>query len=672
MEALFLKLVNLSITASWLVLAVLVLRLIFRKAPRWIFCLLWGLVALRLVCPVSLESALSLIPSAETIPANIVTEAAPVIDSGIPVLDQTVNPVISTSLAPVPLASANPLQVVTFVASRVWLAGLAVLLLYSAVSFLLLKRRVRTATLLRDNIRQSEQVRSPFVLGFFRPVIYLPYSVSGGDLEYVLAHEQAHIRRGDHWWKPIGFLILAVYWFNPLMWLAYILLCRDIELACDEKVVADMEQDDRRAYSTALLNCSIRRRSLAASPLAFGEVGVKDRVKSVMNYKKPAFWVIVVALLACAAAAVCFLTVPQKADGKIMIDGVIYYQESTDDVLMPTGSKEIGRFLGNAPDENGNPSDDFYGVNVKEKFVGMPIYKKGTNVYLTSGDGWLVFTCEGIPAPQGGADPYKDLEPAERAAAFLENADMMSYEFTPILMYGTYIVPAMEYTPYNPSNFDFVFDYTDLILGYLHDFDLSALEPLELSDIEAFETNSSVSGLIHVGGARCRVAVWYGQTSVEDEPVNSVLVFTFSDGTMCGFDGGVLGEHVRNISAAIETAGSRRTYALVDTDGPMTVTQLSTGESRASSMFISALVGCVFDNTVLLAQPVKESGGSFDWQLSFEDGATYLFDYDNLLIRTEDGQVFPLGGFEDLSYTDTICACVLNGFDVPHPPLFGS
>ncbi|MGM9606783.1 MAG: M56 family metallopeptidase [Oscillospiraceae bacterium] len=601
MEALFLKLVNLSITASWLVLAVLVLRLIFRKAPRWIFCLLWGLVALRLVCPVSLESTLSLIPSAETIPANIVTEAAPVIDSGIPVLDQAVNPVISTSLAPAPLASANPLQIVTFIASRVWLAGLAALLLYSAVSFLLLKRRMRAATLLRDNIRQSDRTDSPFVLGFFRPVIYLPYSVSGGDLEYVLAHERAHIRRGDHWWKPLGFLILAVYWFNPLMWLAYVLFCRDIELACDEKVIADMEQDDRRAYSTALLNCSIRRRSLAASPLAFGEVGVKDRVKSVMNYKKPAFWIILVALLACAAAAVCFLTVPKDSYPR---------------------TEEI----------------------------------------------------TGIPAPQGGADPYKNLEPAERAAAFLENADMMSYEFTPILMYGTYIVPVMEYTsrtvvlPDQPSG-GYTFDRTDMMLTYLHDFDLSSLEPLDSEKLEAFETNASVSGLIHVGNARCRVAVWYDQKPAEGQDFNTALVFTFSDGIMCGFDGGVQGSGAADIHSAIEIAGDVRTYALTDTDGHLTVTRLSTGESRRSSNYFSAFLACIFDNTVLLAPKAEDPGGQFDWQVSIEGGATYLFDAENLLIQTENGQVYPIGGFEESSegswpMETTIRAAVLNGFDV--------
>lgn len=310
MEAVWLKLVNLSISAGWLVLAVVVLRLVFRKVPRWIFCVLWALVALRLVCPISVESALSLIPSAQTLPPEILDAATPQIHSGIPAVNHAVNPVLGQSMAPAPGASVNPTQVWSFLLAWVWAAGVCVMGLYALVSYWRIKRRVATATLLRENIRQSEYVDSPFVLGLFRPVIYLPYQVEGGDLEYVIAHERAHIRRKDHWWKPLGFALLCTYWFNPLMWVAYVLLCRDIEGACDEKVIREMGLEDRRGYSTALLHCSVRRRSIAACPLAFGEVGVKERVKSVMHYKRPACWLIAAALAACAAAAVCFLTDP--------------------------------------------------------------------------------------------------------------------------------------------------------------------------------------------------------------------------------------------------------------------------------------------------------------------------------------------------------------------------
>ena len=310
MEAVCLKLANLSISAGWLVLAVLILRLVFRKAPKWIFCLLWALVALRLVCPISIESALSLIPSAQTLPPEILHTAAPQIDSGIGAINSAVNPVLGQSMAPVPGDSANPTQVWSLILSWVWLAGAVGMALYALLSYGRLKGKLDTATLLRENIKQSEHVDTPFVLGLFHPVIYLPYNIGEGDLEYVIAHERAHIRRKDHWWKPLGFALLSVYWFNPLLWVAYVILCRDIEGACDEKVIREMGEEARKGYSIALLHCSVRRRSLAACPLAFGEVGVKERVKAVMNYRKPAFWIAAAALAVCAAAAVCFLTDP--------------------------------------------------------------------------------------------------------------------------------------------------------------------------------------------------------------------------------------------------------------------------------------------------------------------------------------------------------------------------
>ena len=314
MEALFLKLVNMSITASWLVLAVIAVRLIFKKAPKWILCLLWGMVALRLICPFSIESAMSLIPSAEPLPQEIIYTAEPQIHSGVPVIDNAVNPILESSMTPAELTSANPTQIWSFILSQVWILGMVLMFAYTLVSYLLLKRKVATAIPLVKGIKQSEYVDSPFVLGIIRPVIYLPFSMEEGDMAYVIAHEKAHIHRRDHWWKPFGFLLLSVYWFNPVLWVAYILLCRDIEAACDEKVIKDMEKDERRAYSTALLNCSIHRRRIAACPLAFGETGVKARVKSVMNYKKPAFWVILITLVVSIIVAVCFLTNPKSEE----------------------------------------------------------------------------------------------------------------------------------------------------------------------------------------------------------------------------------------------------------------------------------------------------------------------------------------------------------------------
>ena len=312
MEELFLTVVNLSLTAGWLVLAVLALRLLLRKAPRWSFCLLWGLVALRLMFPFSLESSFSLIPSAQPLPREILSTATPQIQSGIPAVNSAVNPILQEALAPAAGVSVNPTQVWSFLLARLWLTGMVLLLLYALVSTLLLKRRLATATLLEDNIRQSEQVGSPFVLGLFRPVIYLPYHIAEEDLTYVLAHERTHIRRLDHWWKLLGYVLLSIYWFNPLMWVAYVLFCRDLEGACDEKAIRTLGQQARKGYSTALLNCSIHRRPAAPCPLAFGEAGVKSRVKAVMHYKKPAFWIVVIALAACIIAALCFLTSPKE------------------------------------------------------------------------------------------------------------------------------------------------------------------------------------------------------------------------------------------------------------------------------------------------------------------------------------------------------------------------
>ena len=311
MSELFLEIVNRSIAASWIVIAVLILRFCLKKAPKWVNVLLWGIVAVRLIFPFSIESALSLIPSAETVSPSIMMETAPSVQTGVPALDQVINPVIDHSLSPAPGASTNPLQIWISVMAAVWLAGAAALLLYSAISYWRLRRRVREAVILRDNIYQSENAGSPFVLGIIQPKIYLPYSVDSGALAYVIAHEQAHIRRGDHWWKPLGFLLLTVHWFNPLLWLSYILLCRDIELACDEKVIREMGSEQRADYTQALVSCSVSRRSIAACPLAFGEVGVKERVKSVMNYKKPAFWIILASVVVCVVAAVCFLTDPK-------------------------------------------------------------------------------------------------------------------------------------------------------------------------------------------------------------------------------------------------------------------------------------------------------------------------------------------------------------------------
>ena len=312
MSGIFLKLLNLSISASWLVLTVLALRMVLRRAPKWVNVLLWGMVALRLVLPFSIESALSLIPSAETVSPEVVRfDPAPTITSGVEFIDNAVNPSLSESFAAAPLASVNPLYVWTYLAGWVWLIGLAAMLAYALVSYLRLRRRVSASIPLRENIYVCDEVPSPFILGIVHPCIYLPSALDEAQRGSVLSHERAHLARRDHWWKPLGFALLAVYWFNPLLWLAYTLLCRDIELACDERVLRGMDAGQIKDYSSALLACSVPRRMLAACPLAFGEVGVGARVKNALRYKKPAFWVVAASVIVCIVVAVCFLTNPR-------------------------------------------------------------------------------------------------------------------------------------------------------------------------------------------------------------------------------------------------------------------------------------------------------------------------------------------------------------------------
>ncbi len=311
MEAVFLKLLNMSINASWLVIAIVLLRFILKKAPKNIRVILWSLVGIRLVCPFSFESVLSLIPSKETVPQNIMMSPSPEIQTGFPSMNTAINPIVSESLAPNPGDSVNPLQVITFIAAVLWLVGIAAMLIYTLVSYLLIRKKTNEAILLKENIYIGDRIATPFIIGVIKPKIYLPSGMNEADTAYVIAHEKAHIKRRDHLWKPLGFLLLTVYWFNPVLWLAYVLLCRDIELACDEKVISNMGTENKKPYAEALINCSVPRRLITACPVAFGETGVKGRIKSVLSYKKPALWLIIIAVLLSIAAAVGFMTDPE-------------------------------------------------------------------------------------------------------------------------------------------------------------------------------------------------------------------------------------------------------------------------------------------------------------------------------------------------------------------------
>ena len=340
MAAVFLKLLNLSISASWLVLAVLVLRLVSKRSPKWMNVLLWGMVALRLMLPFSIESALSLIPSAETLSPEVVRfDPAPTITSGVEFIDNAVNPSLSESFAAAPLASVNPLYVWTYLAGWVWLIGLGAMLLYALVSYLRLRRRVSVSLCVRENIYLCDAISSPFILGVVKPRIYLPSGLDEVQRQNVLSHERAHLARRDHWWKPLGFALLAVYWFNPVLWLAYALLCRDIELACDERVIRTMDESAVKTYSTVLLACSMPRKAVITCPLAFGEVGVKERVRNALHYKKPAFWVVAASVAVCVVVAVCFLTNPRTDTDAAGLVGFHREQVTYADVTDESGAQ---------------------------------------------------------------------------------------------------------------------------------------------------------------------------------------------------------------------------------------------------------------------------------------------------------------------------------------------
>lgn len=320
MEKLFLTIFNMSLTASIILLVTMLIRVFLKKAPRWISCVLWGMVAFRLICPFSLESVFSLVPSAEPIPQEIMVMDEPQLSTGIPVVNQAINPIITQHFAPSMVETVNPMQITVFIASKVWLIGALILFGYAVISYFLLYKKVRGSISFEGRVKLCDYIESPFILGILNPYIYVPSGLPEEQCVHVIAHEKAHLKRLDHLWKPLGFLILTIHWFNPLVWVAYILLCKDIEIACDEKVIRDMERANATSYAQTLLECSQERRFILMCPLAFGEVSVKERIKHVLNFKKPAFWVIMVALVSCIVIAVCFLTNPKKEANSIEIN----------------------------------------------------------------------------------------------------------------------------------------------------------------------------------------------------------------------------------------------------------------------------------------------------------------------------------------------------------------
>ena len=303
MTELFMKLLNMSINAGWLVLTVLLVHIIFRKAPKWLFPVLWSFVGIRLLMPNALESRLSVIPNISSFSAS----------------EQW-------------LLSAKGFAASVPYVEIVWCTGMAAMLLFEALSYIHLRSKVKTAVRLLANVYQSEHVNAPFILGLFAPRIYIPFHIKSEELDSIIAHERAHIKRRDHWLKPIAFLILSLHWFNPLIWIAYYFLCKDIELACDEYAIKDMSDSQRAAYSQTLLSCTANQRIFAACPLAFGSKNVKTRIRAVLSYRKPHTWIITVTAILVLAVVVCFMTNPRQSK-EIAAQGSNYIDLSQPPIL---------------------------------------------------------------------------------------------------------------------------------------------------------------------------------------------------------------------------------------------------------------------------------------------------------------------------------------------------
>ena len=391
MTDLFLEVLNLSFSATWVVLAVVLARLVLKKAPRGLICALWALVALRLLFG-GIEAPFSLLPSSEIIPPESLFDQAPMIHSGVSSIDNAVNPVYSEALRPMPGASVNPLQVWLAVFANLWGLGMAAMTLWAALSCLRVRRQV-LESLEADGVYLCDRITSPFIFGLFRPKIYLPSDLPEAAVPHVLAHERAHIARRDHWWKPLGFALLTINWFNPALWLAYILLCRDIEMACDERVVRTFTAEEKKSYSAALLRCSVNTRRITACPLAFGEVGVKQRIKSVLHYKKPAFWIILAAVVLTIVLAVGLLTDPLSPDAEIRWDGVLYVQEGRACSELPPDAETVGTLRSVLHDQTAHPNENSQSVNLSWEYAGQPLALSNGTLYIEEpgGEGWLPF-----------------------------------------------------------------------------------------------------------------------------------------------------------------------------------------------------------------------------------------------------------------------------------------
>lgn len=430
MTDLFLDILNVSFSATWVVLGVVLARLVLKKAPRSLVCGLWALVALRLLFG-GIEAPFSLIPSSEIIPPESLYDQAPVIHSGVSSIDEAVNPVYSESLRPMPGASVNPLQVWLAVFANLWFLGMLAMALWAAISWFRVWRQVRESIPAEDGVYLCDRIGSPFIFGLFRPRIFLPSDMSGESRCHVIAHERAHLARRDHWWKPLGFALLTVNWFNPAMWLAYVLLCRDIEMACDEKVVRNFGVEEKKAYSAALLNCSVNPRRITACPLAFGEVGVKQRIKSVLHYKKPAFWILLVTVVLSMVLAIGFLTDPLSPDPEIRWDNILYIHNGRSVEKLPSNAENVGT-LRSILQEQGSqakfvhPNENGQAAHLSGEYAGKSLYLADGILYIAEpgGKSWLPFSPK-----HGLEDVLALLDRTVQSKLILQGGDTSIQEF---------------------------------------------------------------------------------------------------------------------------------------------------------------------------------------------------------------------------------------------------
>ena len=317
MDKIFLQIINMSITSSYVILFVMIIRLFLKKFPKIFSYMLWFAVLFRLISPFSFEGIISLIPSSTVVPQDIAYMPKPEINSGIAAIDNSVNNILPTAT---PMASVNPMQIWLAIGEAVWLLGIFLLIVYGVFTIVKLYKKLRSAVLITDNIYETDKFKTPFVFGIIRPKIYLPVNLSETERTYITLHEQTHIKRFDHVIKLISFLITCIHWFNPLAWIAFFLMGEDMELSCDESVIKKLGNDIKKEYSSSLLSLSTGRKITGFCPIAFGENNTKGRIKNVLKYKTPKFWVIAVAIVIIVLLAAGLLSNPPDDGNMHKID----------------------------------------------------------------------------------------------------------------------------------------------------------------------------------------------------------------------------------------------------------------------------------------------------------------------------------------------------------------